>query len=468
MLIYLSNGTERRSLNLIITWKSIRKHSLFIVIQILLLYLIISGWNYYDVRYFIKWYEEYVATGRLLEVYTVSPPLKVAYPPLAILIFSFFHALVASFFPTDIIAWRIIDKLPLLISFNIVYFILYRKYGNLASILWLFNFVAYSVIHSYQFDLIVSLFILMAIISIGKEDYEKYGIYTTLATLIKHTLGILLLLPIIELLQLKDHRRLSRYLAVIFTIGFVFIFPFFIVDPVSFIDKVLLFHAKRPPQQLSIWAIPAYLAKYDLSRVPEWLNNAWIIPFTLFTIFVFYMFTREDTSIPKENKYIKYIILLITGFLLLSKVNNINYFLWIAPPLIILISKLYNTDEFLARKLSKLYLFTSFIISVLFGFFTVFAQLVVGYPIFMFEDWTWIPVDEFFVRGYAYEPFNTAFVIALYFRSIPAFRETFKSIALTHHYFLVLLCILYAYALCYFMYTALNYPYREKRFIHGN
>lgn len=437
--------------------KLLREHLTLIIANFIAIYLTISGWNYYDVRYFIAWYKEYFTTGKILEIYTSD--LKVAYPPLAVLTFVLPHSIAITLSPDNIIVWRIVDKLPLLISFNVAYFLLRRNFDRFTANLWLLNLVSYSVINSFQFDLIPALFVLLAILSIRKS-YSLYGFYSTLASLVKHSIAPILLLPIIELLKKRAHRELVKYMTVIISVAGVAVFPFFVLNPWSFIEKVLLFHAKRPPQQLSIWAIPAYMAKYELSVVPGWLSDLWITLFGAFMAWTLYLFYKEHVKNHAELTctYARYIVILIAGFLLLSKVSNINYFLWLTPPLIVFINHVKERDYTLAKRLVKLYVFTSFIITILFGFLTVFVQVVAGYPIFIFEDWNWIPADEFFIRGYAYEPFNTAYLIMLYFRSVPALREICKSLAITHNYFLALLCVMYAYALCYIIHSAIKKP----------
>lgn len=433
----------------------LKEHTVLVIADIVAVYLSLSGWNYYDVKYFIAWHDEYFVNGRILDVY--SSNLKVAYPPLAVLTFVLFHHLATTISPSSIIVWRLVDKLPLLVSFNAVYFLLRRKYGKLASYLWLLNLVAYSTINAYQFDLLVALFILLAMISIEKRHYQLYGFFSTLATLIKQSVALIAVLPVVELLSKRSYGELAKYMLVVFATGVVFIAPFLTVAPYCFFEKVLLFHAKRPPQQLSVWAIPAYMVNYDLSKLPSWIGEAWVIALALFVVWVLYSFSTEISTEKSGDLglvYAKFNTILLSGFLVLSKVSNINYFIWLSIPLIVFIAK---TREYrFTRKLVELYLFASLAITTLFGILSTFVQVVAGYPIFVFEDWKWIPTDEFFVKGYAYEPFDTIYLAALYMRSVPALREPCKSLASTHNYFLALLCAIYACVLCYTVKIALK------------
>lgn len=443
--------------------EKIKKHVPLVIANVLILYLSISGWNYYDVRYFIRWHDEYFAKGRVFEIYTTRSQLKVSYPPLAVLIFTTIHGIAVTLFPVNIIMWRLIDKLPLIISFNLIYFILRGKYGKLPAMLWLLSFVSYVVIYTYQFDLIVSLFILLAIVNIEKRNYSLYGLYVTLAALIKHFLGVLLILPLIGMLKRRDYGNLFKYISTVSITLSIFISPFFIVDPVGFIDKVILFHTRRPPQNLSIWAIPVYLVKYDISLLPSFINNAWIIPFTIFLLIILREFTREigGSKICELDLYVKYIVLIIAGFLLLGKVGNINYFLWLTPPLLILITRVSDIDREKTRKLCKVYLYIGILIGFLFGYIMNYVNIVIGYPVFVFEDWNWVSFEEIFIRGYAYEFFDTNYLVALYMGTIPIFREISISIVRTHYYYAILLCILYALLLSYIVKTTRGYR-RER------
>ncbi|MEM4717610.1 MAG: glycosyltransferase family 87 protein [Desulfurococcaceae archaeon] len=432
----------------------IKNHFILLIMNILTIYISISGWNYYDIRYFIAWYEEYFKTGKLLEIY--SSELKVAYPPLAILLFIIPHA-VATMISSNIIVWRLIDKLPLLASYNAGYFILRKHYGKLASYLWLINPVALSFIYSYQFDIIASLFILLALLSIEKKNYKLHGLFITLALLIKHAIAVIGIIPIIELIKNRNWRELLSYIGVIITTVTIFVAPFIIVDPWGFFNKVIWFHAKRPPQQLSIWAIPSYLANYDLSILPAFYNYIWIIAMAIYLLLVLRLAWRDRIEIPIDY-YIKYHVLILAGFLVLSKVSNIPYFLWITPSLILLIFKLKDSDRKLTSNMVKLYLFTTVMITFFFSLLVTLAPVVAGFPVFIFEDWNWIPIDKFLVEGLGYAPYDYSYLIILSIRSIPMLREASRSIALIHHYFLVVVCIVYAIALAYFANIARKYP----------
>ena len=420
--------------------------------NIIAVYLAIGGWNFYDVRYFIKW-SEYIARYGLLRVYSIpDEAYKVAYPPLPVILFAFHHT-IASWTTNDVSLWRLIDKLPLLVSFNLVYFILYKKYGKFPALLWIINLLIYIVIHTYQFDLLVSLFILLGLTCIREKKYGLYGVYHTLAALVKPVVGIVLVIPLVELLKKKNNRELLKYLVAVLVTGLSITLPFFLVDPYSFIKRVVLFHGKRPPQQLSIWAIPVYLVKYDLAKLPSWYYDIWLIPLGVFLLWIMLLLVKEKSW--NEVTYIKYEILFLAGFMLLSKISNVNYFLWLTPPLLLFINKLEEVNTGIVINLVKVYLFTTSMISLIFGFFAVFVEAVSEMPIFIIEDWMWMPAGVYIAN--CFNPYSILYRAILYFRAIPAIRETTRSIALVHYYFLIVLCILYAFSLIYIMYTVRKY-----------
>ncbi|MEM3925963.1 MAG: glycosyltransferase 87 family protein, partial [Desulfurococcaceae archaeon] len=299
-----------------------------VLANIIAFYFAYSGWNYYDVRYFLNWYDNYFKTNMLFHIYTGKATEKVAYPPLAVFIFVAFHYIATSV-SNNVAVWRIIDKIPLLISFNVVYLILRKKYEDKAGDLWLLNCMAYVIIAGYQFDLIVAMLLTIAYICLLKERFELYGILIVFAALIKQAVAILFLIPIVVMIKRKDLLRLLKYLGISTIVTLSISMPFLLVDPLSFINKIALFHATRIPQNFSIWAIPIYIAWYDISVIPGWIAWAWIIPFSIYFIIWIISYYRE--KIYNEDIHLAYIILILIGFLLLSKIGNNNYFMWISP-----------------------------------------------------------------------------------------------------------------------------------------
>ncbi|MCC6054722.1 MAG: hypothetical protein LM589_05350 [Thermosphaera sp.] len=426
-----------------------------IITSVLATYIAIIGWNYYDVSYFIGWYNEYFKTGRLLEVYTSD--LKVAYPPLAVILFVSTHAVAVHFFGENIIAARLIDKIPLLASFIAVYFILRRNVSRLASYLWLLTFEIYNVILSYQFDPLASLFLLLALLSFERGKYGWGGLYIALASLFKQVLGILLVIPMIYLYRGKESRELVKLLSVVSVVVAIVVMPFLMASPLAFIDKIMFYHAKRPPQYLSLWAIPIYASGYDQGMIDlsQQISSYWIIFFLVYIVMVCFYAYREAVG-SARGYYVKHFTLLTIGLLLFNKVGNTNYFLWLAPLLIVFISRIGNSV--VKKRLVFAYVFTSLLIGVLFGFLSGYVHLIAGIEyIFIFEDFKWIPSQKFLYDCIGSDPFNLNYRAVLYLHSINAVREGAASLAVVHHYLIVCIIIVYVVILVYFIKSLYKY-----------
>jgi uncharacterized membrane protein len=431
----------------------IREHLGLLAANAVAIYITIFGWNYYDISYFIDWYR-YAVEGKLLELY--AQEVKVAYPPLAVLVFIAPHAVAVSLFGENLLAQVVIDKLPLLVGFNATYFILRRNYGKLAGRLWFFTVVAYTVLMTYQFDVLVAPLILLALLSFEKEKFERGVIYLTLASLIKQALAVLGIIPLIYLTRKRRFETIFTYVGVAAITAAMIVAPFFIISPWNFIEKVLLFHEMRPPQQLSAWAIIIYLYNYDLRVIElmQSISRAWLYLYVVFLIVIAIKAYREVESC-KSGFYLKYFIFVLTGLLVLSKVGNVNYFLWVASLFVVFISKLNRVE--LRERLSTLYIFINLAIGFMFGFFSNFVFMVAGADMFIFEDLSWKSSHYILYQSYRADPLNTYYRLVLYLHAIPAIREAAAAIVATHTYFLVLLTVVYLASLLYFAYVTYKY-----------
>jgi uncharacterized membrane protein len=424
--------------------------------SILVLWSAIVGWNYYDVRYFIAWYEKYFQPGRILDIYTdPDPTFKVAYPPLAVLIFTGMYYL-ANTLTSDLVLQIFITKLPLVVSFYLVYIVLVKKYSNIAGFLWLLNILVYSMIFTAQFDLIISLLVLLALYYLtGKRNYTLYAVFISLSALIKHATALLLLPPVLVLLKKKDYSLLLKYIIAVVVVIVPILMPFLLRDPKSFLEKAVFFHAKRPPQQLSIWTIPYYYVNYNLYNAPSILMNAWLPCLLIYLLYVLLMALRE--SIRDEGSFVlKYNILLLCGFLVLSKVVNITYYMWLLPLVLVLFNRV-RQDEKMLKSFIKNYLF-GFLWIASYGFFSFFAPLVAGDPIFMFEDWSYMPSDLVYLESRSSRFFRrVAMNMVFYLRSTPTLREIFNILSKAHCYILILVVLVHTVFQVYIIRLALKY-----------
>jgi len=439
-----------------------RKLAIPIITTTLVCWLTLSGWNYYDVRYFLRWYEEYFKPARILDIYTSQDPtFKAAYPPLAILIFTVMYHL-ATTLSRNIVIQIFIAKLLLVVGFYSTYIILTKKYGDMAGYLWIINPLVYVVISTFQFDLIITPLVLLALYYlIEKKNYYLYGVLIALSALVKQIIALLLIVPLILLIKKRNHEILYKYILVVVLTAMPILLPFFIRDPWGFIEKVILFHVKRPPQQLSLWAIPYYYAAYNLYIMPSIFANIWSFCFIVYLFFTIFMSFRE--KICDEGSYmLKYTILTTSGFFIISKVVNINYYSWFLPVIIILLSKI-SREVVVYKSAIRNYIFAFLWISS-YGFFASFAPIVAGDPLFIFEDWCWIPPEILYlsIQGSGFFA-QSSMSLVLYIRSTPLLKEFFGILSRTHYYILIIIVTIHTAFQIYLVKLALKFLNSGKR-----
>ncbi len=119
------------------------------------------SWNIYDIRYFEEWV---TIANKYNVLYIYKYATKAAYPPIPIIMFVSLYNLATflggeEFNPA---LARFLTKLPLIISFVLIGYILYRCYGWKTARWWYLSYASYSTIFSYQFDLLVALFLLLS------------------------------------------------------------------------------------------------------------------------------------------------------------------------------------------------------------------------------------------------------------------------------------------------------------------
>ncbi|MEM0506714.1 MAG: hypothetical protein QXW58_05615, partial [Thermosphaera sp.] len=168
-----------------------------------------------------------------------------------------------------------------------------------------------------------------------------------------------------------------------------------VVDPYSFIGKVLFFHASRYPQELSLFAIPLYVTWYNVNVLPSWLTWIWILPFTIYTGLAIFYFAKEREY--GEEVFLKYFIYLLTGLLVFNKIGGFNYFTWLAPFIIIFISRR-STDPGM-RVFQTLFISIPLIVHFIYNTSTLFAAAVASDEVFIVEDLNWVSAEEIILRS---------------------------------------------------------------------
>lgn len=400
-----------------------------------------TSWNFYDVRYFIYgWYKAFTE-GNLLRVYSYST--KVSYPPVPVLVFVFFHTLATSLSSGNVIIIRLIDKIPLILSFNAIYLLLKKRFGDKAGYLWLINPMGYMVIFGYQFDIITAMFLVLGYIFLIDGKYFLSGVAFSLATLTKQLVGLVPFVSLLYLYKRKEFAAAKTFLAGLVLTTVVIIAPFFAATPVDFVNKVVLFHGTRLPQYLSLWAIPLYIVNYDYANLPGVYFSLWIPVFLVFVAFITYRLLRKETSLD-ESTLLKYIILLLIGSLLLNKVGNNNYYLWVVPFLAIFYSR--NMETLKPIELAT-YIYVSIHVGFLYGFFTIFSSAVAGRPVFIFEDQSWVSAEQLLANSMGVD--SLWFMIMLRLRSSQGWLTFFEIVDTASPVIHVFFAITYSLSLLY-------------------
>ncbi|RLG81422.1 MAG: hypothetical protein DRO13_01245 [Thermoprotei archaeon] len=418
-------GLEEKIINII---KRREGTVLLILANIYMFTIIPFSWLYYDIRYYLEWvditWHRGVIIARIMPPLTWSPILvvfppgmfyiysiatKVSYPPLPVILFIATHSIARTVLgPLQIV--RLIDKIPLIISFNAVFYILKKRYGWRAGVLWLLSHFPYITIYSYHTDLIVAFFLLQSFIEfLYRKRVALTGIYLAIAALIKPLVVVVALVYIMFLAKQKRYRDLSVLALTGISTALLIIFPFLIADPYSFLYKAVFFHANRYPQEYSIWAIPIYVVNYDLSRVPNFIIWAWAPIYVVALAYILAKIAHEPDA--GEETLLKYIILVLLVAIVLNKVGNINYFSWVLPFIVIYTvkNKLYTDKLYLI-----LYIFVSIVMVIVAPLTTFYAAFVVQKSVFIIEDLTYYSATG--LAQFSFDPYTLQYIVAEYFR----------------------------------------------------
>jgi len=434
----------------------IRREWRIIVANIIALVLAVSGWNYYDVRYFVNYWYTYFTEGRIFEIYSAPLTVKAAYPPLAIYLFVIPHFL-ATLISSDPSVIMLIDKTPLIASFNIIYFLLRRRYGNSAGNLWLLNYMAYAVIATYQLDLIAVLFLLLGFIYLTEEKYVTASIMVALSALVKQVLAVFYVFILVLLFRKRMYDTLMKSIASTLLVVLAFSLPFIIKDPWGFILKVVLFHGSRYPQNYSLWAIPLYLNWYNIAVLPSWLSWAWM-PLFAASLVVVLVFFYKNASLSVDH-LLRYFVITLILLLILNKVGNPNYYVWASPFLAIYLSR---NLQGIPKRIITLYILVPLLIGLLAGVFTVYAAAVAGDDILLVEDANWVPADQLVALSMGVS--SLTYRLLIYSRSSSVFFTLFSILNSCRSVTDIFVTIIYN----AYLFSILPYVIKESRWLTHN
>ncbi|MET1159903.1 MAG: hypothetical protein ABWW65_02985 [Thermoprotei archaeon] len=406
-----------------------RNGTLLLVLMNVYLFIIMPfSWLYYDIRYYLEWVK--IALSRGIEILFIKPPLslfpfimcippgildiytyatKASYPPIPIILFITTHS-IATFFTNILPLVRIIDKLPLVIAFNVTYYILRKHYGWKTATFWILGQYLFMTIYSYHTDLLVAMFLVLSYISYEKGNNILATIYLVLASMIKPIVVIIGLLYLLDLLRKEKYRDILTVLAVGLLTTLAILAPFLKNDPVSLIYKAFLFHTNRYPQEYSLWAIPIYVLNYDFTLIPPLLTWIWMPGYLLFLAYVLIHFWLK--GFREKHYLVKYIILVLLVTILCNKVGNPNYFTWVTPFIAIYASL---KDLLKDKYFVMLYILVSFLMVYVAPFTTFYTAFIVQKSVFIIEDLTYYSATG--LAQYSFDPYTIQYVVAEFFRT---------------------------------------------------
>ncbi len=360
---------------------------LLIISLIAILASLNIGMNYYDIMWWISWFKIIQQHGisSLMSIYALceAPICKAPYLPLAILIF------IASYALTTIIPYTIryvVLKLVLVIIPSIIVFHILKKYRGIdIAILWLLSFPFLQIILVLQFDVLIAMFIMMSTLYfiLNRSHYSAF--FIALATLIKPVAAIVIPLHVFLMFIRREYRKCLMYLITLTLTLTIFIVPFFITSPNKFIENTILFHGSRAPQDLSLWAVITVLGENGTVSELKYVNNLWLIYFLICYAMLFMVIYKVSKN---QNLYVDeptlYGIVMsalpLLLFIMLNKIGNLNYLVWIVPTSLLVLNSKY---------VKKFYILTSLLVllgSLPYAIVLLLIPASANTPVFIVED----------------------------------------------------------------------------------
>ncbi len=348
------------------------------------------GWNFYDVLWWLNWIDVVRKNGVLALYHAV----KNAYLPLASLLFV----------STYILASNIVHNLELAIVFTkvflclipaiLTYIILRKTFNETIAILWLLATPVYVVIYGMQFDLVIAMLLTISIIAAARKRYVLSGVTLGLATCIKPV--VIVAAAPIALSRGVSIREKFKFILVLLMVIATICLPFALYDINSFLAKAILFHARRYPQHLSLWAIPVHILREGVCLAPylTWLWIPFVLVALMLALYVIYVLSKEHTDY--EVYLYASTLLLLMIVIVLNKIGNVNYLLWCYPAALALAAKCRRASA----KAIVFLLNTATIIDIaLYEMFYRCIDVVSGKPILIVEDMAYWSARDLMILG---------------------------------------------------------------------
>jgi len=327
-----------------ITKENVRKHYILIIIFCLAFILrlfiaVIGGSRHWDFR-------DLIATGQLLLEgkipYRDIPIGKTDYPPLIS-----YTMMIMVFLCGDNV---FLCKLPFIIGDILIGYVLYiftkewqvdsdsdnasrRNY----TITLLYLFLPYPIFESSyigRFDSIPTLFLLLTIYFLQKENYSYAGLCWGIGIMFKWFPVIIA--PVIFLYFFKTHKLkdLTRFLLITCVVCLLISLPFLILAPNQYVSRYLYHLTGRViSTDLAIYSLYSYLAT-DYSVTVRIVSMIIQVGALLGVILKF--------SVARKVFELPFVLIILSGlflnvFVLFNRIINPQYWFWYAPLLLFLI-----------------------------------------------------------------------------------------------------------------------------------
>jgi len=361
-----------------------------IYLYILLLFLLLIVESIYIQYYDVQWWEDWVRIADEKGILYVYSAPKAGYPPIPILLYVALRRLIRDdMFLFNVVAKTVFVVVPALV----VALIVERESNAVAALLWLLSAPLAVVLLVPQFDVIAALFFTLSVRALTRKRYALSAVFLALSALVKQYLALALIIPAI-VLGIRS-RDFAKYLAVFVSVTALCFGPFLAATPQQLIEKVLLFHAGRAPQELSLWALPlAVLGVHGIGvKAYSWI---WILQLII-VLCVLYRVSRSFLSISGEAQPEALWRLSALTLLLLviaSKVVGLNYAAWCLPPVLISLS---NPEQRSSRRIALVYSLALWAVAAFCGISTLYEYVNYGGYVFLVEDealWSYRLLEE--------------------------------------------------------------------------
>jgi len=350
---------------------------MLLYISLLLLLLVVESIyiQYYDVQ----WWEDWVRIADEKGILYVYSAPKAGYPPIPIVLYVALRHLIRD----DMLLFSVVAKTVLVVvPALIVALIIERESNAVAAILWLLSAPLAVVLMVPQFDVLAALFFTLSVRALTRKRYTLSAVFLALSALVKQYLALVLIVPAI-VLGIRS-RDFTKYLAVFASVVALCFAPFLVATPQQTIEKALLFHAGRAPQELSLWALPIAIMGVHGIGVKAytwiWIPQLIIVLFVLYKVFNGFTSTSRETR-PETLWRLSALTLLL--IVIINKVIGLNYATWYLPPVLISLSK---SAQRSGRRVALIYSLALWAVAKLCEINTLYECIRYGGYVFLAED----------------------------------------------------------------------------------